>query len=399
MCEEARASHARIKATSGVLAAMTGSPPLDDRSAPEYTLVRKFPRDGSRLPVARFGATVSDAIVAPTSWPHGNSVLMLRPLSTLLGRFGVDPERFLADVGVTPDAPVDSFIPNTRVDCALDAIAAARGDETFGLTLAGEAMARPPVGLFAHTMWLGATVRDALVQAARFYPVITRRATLALEVAAGGDGADFTQRLLDGARRGRILTDYWFATLVLRARAVAGDAFRVRAMRFAHRARSAAPYEALFQAPVTFDASDGEDDALTLDAATLALPLSTADPFTAAFLEAQLVRLDSGGAPGLERVKAAVRAEIGAGRPSVTSIARRLGVGGRALRRQLETAHVSLRTLVAAAQRAYATERLAHGASVKELAFELGFSEPSAFSRAYKRWTGSAPSSAARGSG
>ena len=29
--------------------------------------------------------------------------------------------------------------------------------------------------------------------------------------------------------------------------------------------------------------------------------------------------------------------------------------------------------------------------SSKEIAFELGFSEPSAFSRAYKRWTGRAP--------
>jgi len=29
---------------------------------------------------------------------------------------------------------------------------------------------------------------------------------------------------------------------------------------------------------------------------------------------------------------------------------------------------------------------------VKEVAFALGFSEPSAFSRAYKRWTGKAPS-------
>jgi AraC-like DNA-binding protein len=244
-------------------------------------------------------------------------------------------------------------------------------------------------------VWLSATVRDALVRAARFYSVVTRRATLALEVAAEGDVANFTQRMLDGARRGRILTEYWFATLVLRARAVAGDAFHVRAMRFAHAARSAGPYEALFQAPVVFDGSAGDVDALTLDAATLALPLSTADPFTAAFLEAQLAAIDAGGAaPVLDRVRAAVRTEMGAGtgRPSIASIARRLGVGSRALRRQLETEHVSLRAVVAAAQRAYAAERLASGATVKELAFELGFSEPSAFSRAYKRWTGSPPS-------
>jgi AraC-like DNA-binding protein len=112
-------------------------------------------------------------------------------------------------------------------------------------------------------------------------------------------------------------------------------------------------------------------------------------------LEERLVRLGSGGAPVvLERLRAAVRAEMGAGRPTLASVARRLGVSGRTLRRQLEAQHISLRTLVAAAQRAYATERLARGATVKELAFELGFSEPSAFSRAYKRWTGSPPSGA-----
>jgi AraC-like DNA-binding protein len=38
-----------------------------------------------------------------------------------------------------------------------------------------------------------------------------------------------------------------------------------------------------------------------------------------------------------------------------------------------------------------ATDLLAAGASIKDVAFQLGFSEPSAFSRAYKRWTGRSP--------
>jgi AraC-like DNA-binding protein len=356
--------------------------------------MRKFlcRRRGCRSRV--FGATVLAEIVAPTSWPHGNSVLLLRPLSTVLGRCGADPERFLADVGVTPDAPVDSFVPNARVDRALDAIAAARGDEAFGLTLAREAVARPPVGLFGHIVWLSGTVHDALMQAARFYSLVTGRARLALESSAGGDVATFTQRMLEGARRGRILTEYMFATLVLRGRAAAGAAFRIRAMRFADAARSAAAYEDLFQAPVAFDPHVGAVDALVLDAAALALPLSTADPFTAAVLEEQLARFGGSGSV-LERLRAAVRAEMGAGRPSLASVARRLGVSDRTLRRQLEAQRISLRALVAAVQREYATERLARGATVKELAFELGFSEPSAFSRAYKRWTGLPPSGAA----
>jgi AraC-like DNA-binding protein len=34
------------------------------------------------------------------------------------------------------------------------------------------------------------------------------------------------------------------------------------------------------------------------------------------------------------------------------------------------------------------------GLSVKQASWRLGFSEPAAFSRAFKRWTGSAPSAA-----
>lgn len=342
----------------------------------------------------------------PAVAAHGNSVLLLRPLSTVLGRLGVDADRFLADVGVEPGAPAGAYVPNLRVDGALEAIAAARGDETFGLTLAREAVARSPVGLFGHLVWLSRTLREALTQAARFYSLVTQRATLALDEDGSGEGAPgagdagvavFTQRMKPGAPRGRILSEYMFAALVLRARSAAGDAFRVRAMRFAHACRSCAPYEDLFEARVTFDDGDAGLDTLAVDAALLALPLSTADPFTAAALEAQIADLRVGAGPQgaprlLDRVRDAVQGEIGGGRPSLASIARRLGVGGRALRRQLEDQRVSLRAVVAAAMSDRATERLAQGASIKEVAFELGFSEPSAFSRAYKRWTGRPPS-------
>jgi len=324
---------------------------------------------------------------------HGNSVILLRPLAAVLARLGVDGERFLADVGVDADTPADAYVANEKVDRALETLAAGRGDETFGLTIAREAVARPPLGLFGHLVWLSGTLRDALVRAARFYSLVTRRATLELAVSDGV--ATFTQRLLTGARRGNILTEYMFASLVLRARTAVGDPFRVRAMRFAHGVRSAAPYEALFEADVTFDAGGSGADELRLDASLLDLPLSSADPFTAAAIEAQVTllrALDPEPDPRADPVRSAVKMELRSGRPSLASVARRLGLGGRALRRQLEEDGLSLRAIVASVRRDRASELLTDGASVKQVAFELGFSEPSAFSRAYKRWTGRPPS-------
>jgi AraC-like DNA-binding protein len=326
---------------------------------------------------------------------HGNSVVLLRPLASVLGRLGVDGDRFLADVGVDEHTTPDTYVPNVRVDRSLEVIAAQRHDDAFGLTIAREAVARPPLGLFGNLMWLSGTLRDALARAARFYSLVTQRATLSLDEGEGGRVAILTQRLLAGATRGDILTDYLFAVLVLRGRAVVGQAFQVRAMRFAHAARNVAPYEELFQSRVTFEDGCGTGiDALTLDAAPLDLPLASSDPFTAAAIEAEVSQRVRGAAPAplVHHLRSAVRAELGAGRPSVASIARRLGLGRRALRRRLEDERLSLREIVASVQQDRASELLADGASIKEVAFELGFSEPSAFSRAYKRWTGRPPS-------
>jgi AraC-like DNA-binding protein len=332
--------------------------------------------------------------------PLGNSVLLLRPLAVVLGRLGVDGDRFLADVGVSADTPSEAYVPTVKVDRALDAIAAQRGDEAFGLTMAREALVRP-LGLFGHLVWLSGTLRDALTRAAHFYSLVTQRSTLSLEIVDTGQAgrvATFTQRMRAGATRGNILTEFAFASLVLRARAAIGEPFRVRGMRFAHHARNPAPreYEGLFEAPVTFGAPLDE---LTLDASLLDLPLASADPLTAAAIEEQAtqIRARVGPAPFVERLRGAVQADLRSDRPSLASVARRLGIGARSLRRQLEDQKLSLRAVVVSVRRDRATELLAGGASIKEVAFQLGFSEPSAFSRAYKRWTGRSPSGAPSG--
>jgi AraC-like DNA-binding protein len=99
---------------------------------------------------------------------------------------------------------------------------------------------------------------------------------------------------------------------------------------------------------------------------------------------------------GTERCSAQVYEQLAAQSPSVPSmddIARKLGMSGRTLRRRLKEEGKAFPTLVAQVLRDRALQLLSDPkASVKEVAYQLGFATPNAFHRAFKRWTGGSPS-------
>ena len=78
----------------------------------------------------------------------------------------------------------------------------------------------------------------------------------------------------------------------------------------------------------------------------------------------------------------------------LSDIARRLGMSGRTLQRRLSDEGYSYQTLVDESRRQLA-KRLLHQTdfSLVEVAFMTGFSEQSAFTRAFKRWAGQTPRS------
>lgn len=319
---------------------------------------------------------------------HGVSVALLRPFADLLGRLDVDPAAFLAELGVDAAMPPNTYIAADRFDRALDAIATARREPHFALTLAKTAAVRP-LGLFGHLVWLSGSVRDALERAVKFWAVVTRRTTLAL---VERDGLAIVQQrpVSKSEPRGRILVEFPFASLALRAREATGGAFALRAVRFAHAGEATTAYEDVFRAPVSFGA---RLDEIEMTADQLDLRLATADPITSQAIETTIVKLatDSGDRiPVLDRARHAIRERLD-GEISLAQIATALGISPRTLRRQLDEHDTTLRSLIDDTRHARADELLAAGAAVKEVAFALGFSEPSAFSRAYKRWTGKAP--------
>ena len=83
---------------------------------------------------------------------------------------------------------------------------------------------------------------------------------------------------------------------------------------------------------------------------------------------------------------------LASGQIGIERLARDLGYSRQTLYRRLKAEGVTYEQLLDGLRRRLALRFMREGLSVKDAAYRLGFSDPAAFSRAFKRWTGSSPS-------
>jgi AraC-like DNA-binding protein len=92
-------------------------------------------------------------------------------------------------------------------------------------------------------------------------------------------------------------------------------------------------------------------------------------------------------------VEAAVEPMLDQGDVSIERIARKMGMSRQTLYRRLRAEGTTFEEILDAKRRQLAIRYLGlDRSSVKGAAYRLGFSDPAAFSRAFKRWTGRSPS-------
>jgi AraC-like DNA-binding protein len=139
---------------------------------------------------------------------------------------------------------------------------------------------------------------------------------------------------------------------------------------------------------VKFNASR---DAMSFDVALLAEPLRTASASLAEVLELKMKTLEPTGDDFMQRARATVLALLDKQDASLQSAASKLAMSRRTLQRELQRRNSSHQALVDDARRSRARELLEAGFAVADVSEKLGFSEPSAFFRAFRRWTGHTP--------
>ena len=304
--------------------------------------------------------------------------------------------------GVDPALVSD---PDLRLDliayCRLMETAAHEtGDGLFGARFGGSFTPtnfRAVGALVVSSGQLGAGLRAL----ARSYSWIQENSRLELRLEHGV--ASLGYQIYDG----RILARQQDAELTLAAfcsliRHAVGPAWRPREIHFEHGPSAARrEYQRLFGTSVFFDQPT---NAVVLDARSLATPMlrPDADGFdrAARFLQHQLAAgLEAAPGPDgqaraaeLGALSYVIERQCKAGDVSIGAVARRMGVTVYGLRCRLRALQAPFDELVSAVRRRLAIYYVEHTErSMTEIALLLGYSELSAFSRAFRSWTGTGP--------
>jgi AraC-like DNA-binding protein len=309
----------------------------------------------------------------------------------LLQACGVDPAG-LADH--------DGRVPLARHVALLRAAARLTGDPAFALHY-GEAVNLAEVsvvGLIGHA---SETMLDAFVQLARYSRLI-------VDLDLGP--ADRFRLVEDDAGLWILddrpdpnlypeLTEIAFAQMVSGTRRFGETPF-VQSVELTHGDPGyRAEYERILGAPVRFGRSR---NAMRIDPAwtrhRIALEPRYVFGILAGHADALLARLD-GEATMRGRVERLILPVLHKGEVGMASAAARLGCSRDTLYRRLKAEGTSFEKVLDELRRRLALDYLAAGkVSVNETAYLVGFSDPSAFSRAFRRWTGTSPG-AVRGRG
>lgn len=301
----------------------------------------------------------------------------------------------LAAFGLTTDALERDFSPISNVDLGrlFDEAARVLDEPHLGLVLPAQLKfqqyAIPELAARASP-----TLRESFQQWAAYARLVHPSVVFVFSEADGR--AQFTHRTL-GYPRGlsRHLNEFALAAATYFGRQTTVNGPQILEAHFVHaRPRSLEVLESFFQtSSVSFGA---EVNALVIDSASLDAPQHTADARMLATMRSmgeQSLRARPLAEAGFRALVAErVRQQLGA--PiRIRKIAHELHMSVRTLQRRLDDEGVSFAELVDAVREQVARELIGNtDSSVAEVAEQLGFAELATFSRAFKRWTGQAPS-------
>jgi AraC-like DNA-binding protein len=300
----------------------------------------------------------------------------------LLRAAGIDPHR-LEDI--------DGRLDRAEYDRAQTAALDLTGDQALGLHM-GERVSIRPFDVIADLASHAPTLRDAFQGFVRFHRIVC-------------DGPDTAVYERDGVATvhyqfprstlccNRLRAEFAMVGFLRMVRHFAGPATIARAVYFEHPAPDYRDeYARIFGGAERFehDFTGIEFEGELLDR-TRQPQNDELYTVLESLAERKLSRVTREGGHA-ERLRDFLTSNALGDRPQMDVVARSLGISVRSLRRRLDEEGVSYTTLLNEARATVAKRMLDDPRrSIYETAYAMGFSDPSAFHRAFKRWTGMTP--------
>jgi AraC-like DNA-binding protein len=321
---------------------------------------------------------------------------VLAGAAELLAELGVDADELAADCGLDPAALTlpDLPAPGPAVVAFFESAAERSGCEDFGIRLASR-QDLSILGPLWMTMRSAQTVRDALQVLAQFFVAHTDGAVVGFEPQADGS-AYITYSLSAGVSpRDRQTIELGLALLCNELRQHCGTAWLPRAVLLAHGPpKGRASHRRAFGPHLHFAQ---ERNAVWIDRTCLDTALSGRSLPTHAMLKKLLVSRVDGAQAVASKVEGAMRALMPFADCGREQVARMTHLSQRTLQRRLAEAGTSFQELRDRVRADIALKYLRQSSlQAAQIAEILGYSEPAAFTRAFKRQHGMTPSLARR---
>lgn len=309
-----------------------------------------------------------------------------------LSRPGLDTQRLCQEFGLSQAVLEDpeQRIPYATLDALLERAVELSGEPHLGLLMAGLPVVDPDdVG--SAVIATSPTLFESLERGVRYQRVWGDGERLALEPTERGVRMRYTPV---GAWRPahRHLAELVMAQLVIGVRLLTERNVVPLGIRFVHpEPEDTREHRERYGCPLSFRAPANGIEFSHEDAA---LPLVHADALVHAIFERQAQRALSALPPeqGLaSRVRQYLQRSLGGGDCSIAAVARALRMPARTLQRKLAGEGQSYAGLLEGLRRERAADFLQRRVSIAEVSFLLGYSDPSVFHRAFKRWWGVSP--------
>lgn len=321
------------------------------------------------------------------------STRSVRPVIERLRTLQLDIEAVLAASGCDP-VPLedpDGRIPHETAIAVWREAVERSADDAFGIH-AAEQVRPGAFDVLDYAVRSSATLGEGLQRLVRYQRILHNAAVVQLSI--DNDTVRLTHTLPgELANLPRHTAEFIVSAWIVVGRQATGVDFDPEEVSFRHPApANLTEHRRLFRAPVRFNSTA---NGLVLARDLLDLALVRSDPGLCAVLERHMDEMLDRVPQTTSfsaRVRQLVAKDLSTTTPTAATTARKLCMSRRTLQRLLHTEGTSFTDLVDGLRRELAARYLCEPAiAIAEVAFLLGFSEASAFHRAFKRWEGTTP--------